>query len=155
RGTEIQFNNTCELASIPYLPVLDLVAEHCQNLAPQQLDAMLIGWTMGGSPSPNFRVVQDINTSPQAGAAAALDVVAKERFGPEGAPHARRVWTLFSEGFRQYPFHISVVYTSPVQWGPANPLYPAKTNYSATMWGIPYDDLAGWRGPYPPEVFTS
>jgi hypothetical protein len=23
------------------------------------------------------------------------------------------------------------------------------------MWGIPYDDLAGWRGPYPPEVFTS
>ena len=155
RGTEIQFNNTCELASIPYLPVMDLVAEHCQNLAPQQLDAMLIGWTMGGYPSPNFRVAQEINKSPQAGTAAALDAVAHQRYGPEGAPHARRAWTLFSEGFREYPFHISVVYTSPVQWGPANPLYLAKTNYSATMWGIPYDDLAGWRGPYPPEVFTS
>jgi hypothetical protein len=60
-----------------------------------------------------------------------------------------------SEAFRQYPFHVSVVYTSPVQCGPANALYPAKTGYSATMWGIPYDDLDGWRGPYPPEVFAA
>jgi len=48
-----------------------------------------------------------------------------------------------------------VIYTSPVQWGSANPMYPAKTGYKATMWGIPYDDLDGWRGPYPPEVFAA
>jgi len=23
------------------------------------------------------------------------------------------------------------------------------------MWGLPYDNLDGWRGPYPPEVFIS
>jgi hypothetical protein len=23
------------------------------------------------------------------------------------------------------------------------------------MWGLPYDDLNGWRGPYPPEVFAA
>ena len=23
------------------------------------------------------------------------------------------------------------------------------------MWGIPYDHLTGWRGPYPPEVFAT
>ncbi len=90
RGTEIQFNNTCELASIPYLPVMDLVAEHCQNLAPQKLDAMLIGWTMGGYPSPNFRLAQEISRAPEAGVAAALDAVARERFGAKGAPHARK-----------------------------------------------------------------
>ena len=155
RGTEIQFNNTCELASIPYLPVMDLVAEHCQNLAPQKLDAMLIGWTMGGYPSPNFRLAQEINRAPEAGIAAALDAVACERFGAKGAPHARKAWKLLSDGFRQYPFHVSVVYTSPVQWGPANPVYPTKTGYSATMWGLPYDDLDGWRGPYPPGVFIA
>ena len=22
------------------------------------------------------------------------------------------------------------------------------------MWGFPYDDLNGWRGPYPPEIFA-
>ncbi len=50
---EVQFNNTCEIASVPYLPVMDLVAEHCRNLASARLDGMMIGWTMGGYPSPN------------------------------------------------------------------------------------------------------
>jgi len=152
-GTEIQFNNTCEIASIPYLPVLDLVAEHCANLkAATNLDAMFIGWTMGGHPSPNFRLAQLMRSLD---AESALDTLARERFGETGAPHARKAWTQMSAAFREYPYHISVLYTSPVQWGPANPLYMEKTGYSATMWGIPYDDLAGWRGPYPPEVFAA
>jgi hypothetical protein len=153
-GTEIQFNNTCEIATIPYLPVLDLIAEHCRNLQPIGLDAMLIGWTMGGYPSPNFQLAERMSRTPPLDMEAALDDLALERFGPDGAPHARKAWTLMSEAFREYPFHISVVYTSPVQWGAANPVYPEKTGYSATMWGIPYDDLNGWRGPYPPEVFA-
>ncbi len=155
-GTEIQFNNTCEIASIPYLPVMDLVAEHCQKLrAAAKLDAMLIGWTMGGYPSPNFALAREISCAPMPDTQAALDAVARERFGEAGAPHARKAWSLMSEAYREYPFHISVVYTSPVQWGPANPLYPVKTGYSATMWGLPYDNLDGWRGPYPPEVFAA
>ena len=47
-ATEIQFNNTCEIASIPYLPVMDLVAEHLRNLASAKLNGMMIGWTHGG-----------------------------------------------------------------------------------------------------------
>lgn len=154
-AAEIQFNNTCELASLPFLPVMDLVAEHCRNLASVGLDGMLVGWTMGGHPSPNFQLAQRMNRSPAPEVGAVLDELARERFGPEGAPHARKAWTLMSDAYREYPFHISVVYTSPVQTGPANPVYPVKTNYKATMWGIPYDDLDGWRGPYPPEVFAS
>ena len=154
-AAEIQFNNTCEIASVPYLPTLDLVAEHCHNLVTQRLDGMLIGWTMGGHPSPNFQVAQRLNRVPAPNVDAVLDLLARERFGEEGAPHARKAWKLTSEAFREYPFHVSVVYTSPVQWGPANPLYPTKTGYHATMWGIPYDDLDGWRGPYPREVFAA
>jgi hypothetical protein len=153
-AAEIQFNNTCEIASVPYLPVLDLVAEHIHNLAPAKANGMLIGWTMGGHPSPNFELAQRLNHTPAPDVQSVLDALARERFGPEGAPHARKAWTLTSNAYRQYPFHISVVYTSPVQWGAANPLYPSKTGYKATMWGIPYDDLDGWRGPYPPEVFA-
>ena len=155
-GTEIQFNNTCEIASIPYLPVMDLIAEHCRNLQTStRLDAMLIGWTMGGFPSPNFQLARNLSLMPEPDTEAALNALALERFGPAGASHAREAWTRMSDGFREYPFHISVVYTCPVQCGPANPLYPIKTGYSATMWGFPYDDLNGWRGPYPPEVFAS
>ena len=153
-AAEIQFNNTCEIASIPYLGVMDLVAEHLHNLAPAKLDGMLIGWTMGGHPSPNFQLARELNETPAPNADAVLDALARERFGAEGAIHGRKAWTLMSDAYRQYPFHVSVVYTCPVQIGPANPLYPAKTGYSATMWGIPYDDLNGWRGPYPPEVFA-
>ena len=154
-AAEIQFNNTCEIASIPYLPVMDLVAEHLHNLGSIELHGMLIGWTMGGHPSPNFQLAQALNHKPVPDVGAVLDDLARERFGAAGAPHARKAWTLASDAFRQYPFHIGVVYTSPVQWGPANPVYPAKTGYHATMWGIPYDDLDGWRGPYPPEVFAA
>ena len=152
---EVQFNNTCEIASVPYLPVMDLVAEHCRNLASARLDGMMIGWTMGGHPSPNFQLARQLSRSTVPDVDSALDALARERFGPQGAPHARKAWTLMSDAFRQYPFHISVVYTSPVQIGPANPLYPSKTGYRATMWGIPYDDLDGWRGPYPRDVFAN
>ena len=154
-AAEIQFNNTCEIASIPYLPVMDLVAEHIHNLEPVRLDGMLIGWTMGGHPSPNFQLARELNRTPAPTVDATLEALAQERFGPEGAPFARKAWTSMSEAFRQYPFHISVVYTCPIQLGPANAVYPSKTGYSATMWGIPYDDLNGWRGPYPPEVFAA
>ena len=154
-GTEIQFNNTCEIASIPYLPVMDLVAEHFHNLMPAKIDAMLIGWTMGGYPSPNFQLIQKMSMQPAPDINTPLNAVALGRFGSEGAPYARRAWTLMSNAFREYPFHIRVVYTSPVQVGPANPLYLEKTGYSATMWGFPYDDLKTWCGPYPPGVLAS
>jgi hypothetical protein len=154
-AAEIQFNNTCEIASIPYLPVLDLIAEHIHNLAPSRLNGMLIGWTMGGHPSPNFQLADRMNRAPVPEVNVVLDALARERFGESAAANARKAWTLCSDAFRQYPFHISVVYASPVQWGPANPIYLKPTGYSATMWGIPYDDLNGWRGPYPPEVFAS
>lgn len=154
-AAEVQFNNTCEIASLPYLPVLDLVAQHCRNLAPARLDGMLVGWTMGGYPSPNFDLARRIAEAPSPDIDSHLDALARDRFGPEAAPHARRAWSLMSQAFREYPFHIGVVYTSPVQCGPANPLHPTKTGFRATMWGIPYDDLDGWRGPYPRDVFAA
>ncbi len=155
-GTEIQFNNTCEIATVPYLPVMDLVAEHCNNLLTEaNLDAMFIGWTMGGHPSPNIELAQRLSRSPAPSIDTVLNEIATERYGVEGAPLARQAWTQMSDAFREYPFHISVVYTCPVQWGSANPLYLTSTGYSATMWGIPYDNIDGWRGPYPRDIFAA
>ncbi len=154
-GTEIQFNNTCEIATVPYLPVMDLVAEHCNNLVTEaNLNAMFIGWTMGGHPSPNIDLAQRLMRTPSPSVDTVLNEIAFERYGAKGAPLAREAWTAMSEAFREYPFHISVVYTCPVQWGSANPMYLKDTHYSATMWGLPYDDLKGWRGPYPEAVFA-
>ena len=83
-----------------------------------------------------------------------LEAAAVERYGAEAAPLARRAWAAFSRAFREYPHYVNVVYCGPVQLGPANPLYPHKTGYRATMVGFPYDHLNLWRGPYPAETFA-
>ena len=152
-AAEIQFNNSCEIASVPYLPVMDLIAEHLRNLTPVKLDGMFIGWTQGGYPSPNYELARQMSYSRSSDASSALEALALERYGAGGAPHARKAWTLLSDAFREYPFHVRVVYLAPVSMGPSNPVYPVATGYSATMWGFPYDDLDGWRGPYPRDVF--
>lgn len=154
-AAEIQFNNSCEIASVPYLPVMDLVAEHLRNLTPVKLDGMFIGWTQGGYPSLNYELARRMRFSWSSDANSALDSLARDRFGSEGARHARKGWTRLSDAFREYPFDIRVVYRAPVSQGPSNPVYPMPTGYKSTMWGFPYDDLDGWRGPYPAEVFAA
>ena len=114
----------------------------------------MLSWSLGGYPSPNLEIAQEFAVQPGAEPNAVLDRVARRRFGAGGAPHARRAWTAFSRAFREYPFHVGVLYQSPVQVGPANLLYLSATHCRATMTGIPYDDLDGWRGPYPAEVFA-
>lgn len=84
-----------------------------------------------------------------------LTALAAERLGPTAAPRARAAWRLFSDALAQYPFNGTVIYTCPVQFGPANLLYAKPTHYAATMIGFPYDDLDRWRGPYPRDVFIA
>jgi hypothetical protein len=151
---KVQVNNTWELSSVPYLPVLDLIAEHCQRLAAAGVDGLMLSWSLGGYPSPNLEVVRAFAQDPHAAADAVLDGIARDRFGAEGAPHARKAWTAFSAAFREFPYHIGVLYNAPMQYGPANLLFAASSGYRATMVGFPYDDLKTWRGPYPAEVFA-
>ena len=153
-AAKVQVNNTWELSPLPYLPVMDLVAEHCSNLASVGVNGIMLSWSLGGYPSPNLEIAQRFSEDPSATKESVLDAVARERFGPDGAPHARRAWTAFSTAFREYPFDDSVVYNCPIQMGPANLLYATPTNYAATMTGIPYDDVNRWRGPYPAEVLA-
>jgi hypothetical protein len=48
---------------------------------------------------------------------------------------------------------MSVAYNAPQNIGPANLLHDKPTGFAATMVGIPYDDLKGWRSVYPEEIF--
>ncbi len=74
--------------------------------------------------------------------------VAEKVFGEDVAPEIVCAWDRFSDAFAEFPFDLKVVYYAPLQMGPANLLYSEPTGYSATMCGIPYDDLEGWCGPY-------
>lgn len=153
-AAKVQLNTSWEMASIPYLPVMDLVAEHCHNLAAVGVDGMMLSWTLGGYPSPNLEIANDFTRTPVPTVAEVLDDVARRRFGPEGAPCAREAWTAFSTAFVEYPFHSAVLYLGPMQLGPSNLLYRHPTGLRSTMVGFAFDDVNSWGGPYPPHVFA-
>jgi hypothetical protein len=155
---KVQCGNTWELSAVPYIPAVANVAQHAANLRSLGVNGLMLGWTLGGYPSPNLEVVAEIGSAPTDGAAAdlknAMLRVAERRFGNTLAQQVVRAWQEYSEAFSQFPFHGSLVYSAPMQVGPANPLWGEPTGYHASMVGFPYDDLDAWRAVYPPEVFV-
>lgn len=152
---KIQAANSWEMSCVPYIPVLFNVADHVRRIHAAGVEDLMLGWTLGGYPSLNVKAAAESGLEPAASADPVHEVlqrIAREDFGNawEGVVAA---WKEFSTAFQQFPFHIEVVYKAPLQVGAANLLWGAPTGYRATMSGFPYDDLAGWRGIYPPEVF--
>ncbi|MCX8064959.1 MAG: hypothetical protein N3G21_07280, partial [Candidatus Hydrogenedentes bacterium] len=152
---KLQLGTTWEIGSIPYLPVIENIARHAINLSQLGINGYMLGWTLGGYPSPNLEVFNTIIDNNLLSAEEGMRLVANKRYGEKIAPLMVSAWKSLTRWFKEYPFHIQVVYQSPVQIGPANPLYPSKTNYSATMTGFPYDDVRNWCGAYPPNIFAN
>ncbi|MEI7956396.1 MAG: hypothetical protein WCJ66_14610 [Verrucomicrobiota bacterium] len=146
---KIQCSNSWELSAVPYLPVIENVTRHATALREAGVHDLMLGWTLGGYPSPNIQAVTEI------AAGGTLDTLAVKRHGQANAAAAATFWRECSAAFREFPFRARCVYLAPLQMGPANPLWSAPTGYKATMVGIPYDDLNGWRAIYPTEVFIS
>jgi hypothetical protein len=153
-AARVSFNSTWELSTLPYLPVMDIVAEHCTNLAGADVNGLMLSWSLGGYPSPNLKIAQRIIGHQDVDVETVLDELAAERYGSRAAPHARQAWTALSNAFREFPYGLGL-YSAPQQVGPANLLYRTPTGYTATMTCYPYDDLSHWRGQYPPEVLAS
>ncbi len=144
---KIQAGCTWELSAIPYIPVLENVAEHAARLRAAGLTDVMLGWTLGGYPSPNLSVVAAVM------AGGTLESEARRRFGP-AAVAVVDAWRANSAAFREFPYDGGVVYNAPLQMGPANPLWAEPTGHAASMVGYPHDHLDAWRGPYPADVFA-
>jgi hypothetical protein len=151
-SAKVQVGATWEFSAIPYLPTMDLVAEHARNLSSAGVNGLMLSWSLGCYPSPNLEVFQAF-TKNTVDIGTVLDRVAERHYGKAAVPLARQAWTAFSDGFREFPFHIATLYDGPQHMGPSNPLYLKPTGYRATMVGIPYDDLKSWRSIYPTEIW--
>ena len=149
---KIQAGNTWELSAVPYIPAVANVAQHAENLRSAHVNGLMLGWTLGGYPSPNLEAVAE--TLAGGSADAAMLRVAERRFGSALAPAVVTAWRGYSAAFREFPYHGGLVYSGPQQLGPANLLWAEPTGYTATMVGFPYDDLTAWRAIYPPEIFV-
>jgi hypothetical protein len=131
-----------------------LVAQHATNLTKAGVDGLMLGWSLGGYPSPNLAVVAEINSMLEPDPEKAVQRVAQREFGPDHAAAVTSAWRTFSDAFAEFPFSGGLVYAAPVNFGPMNLLFAKPTGYHATMVGFPYDDLDAWRAIYPPEIYA-
>lgn len=152
-AAKMQAANTFELSSLPYIPALRLVAQHLANISEAGVDGMMLGWTAGGSPSPNLELVTEFARTPRPTVHEAMLGVAERRFGLEAAETVVRAWDIFSVAYTEFPFDMAVCYYGPQSLGPANLLFAEPSGFAATMVTFPFDDLDGWRGPYSVQTF--
>jgi hypothetical protein len=146
---KVQVGNTWELASVPFIPAVEQAWTHGRQLREEKIGGLMLGWTLGGHPSPNLEAAV-------AGLAGQdLDGVALRRHGADHAAHALAAWRGYSQAFREFPFHVGSVYHAPWQMGPANLLWATPTGYASTMVGLPYDDVTRWHSIYPAEVWCT
>ena len=150
---KVQVNNTWELSSIPYLPVMSLIGQHMKNLQKANVDGLMLSWSLGGYPSPNLELVKYINDHPSQSLAQSLLEIANNRYGIASAPAIVKAWDTFSAAFTEFPYGLSI-YTAPMSYGASNPFYAVSTGKNATMLGFPFDDLEKWRGVYPAGVLA-
>ncbi|MCX5759528.1 MAG: hypothetical protein NTU83_13690, partial [Candidatus Hydrogenedentes bacterium] len=155
---KIQAGTTWECGGVPYLPVTENVAKHIANLRDAKLDGLMLGWTLGGYPSPNLEVVAEmtrvVDGKPAPTPDEAMHKVAERWFGGSLGEAVVAAWKAWSVAFQEFPFAGGLVYAAPVHTGPSNLLWEAPTHYVATMVGFPYDDVDTWRAIYPVDVFT-
>jgi hypothetical protein len=150
---KIQANNSWECAAVPYIPALANVAQHVAKLREQEVNGIMLGWTLGGYPSPNLEIAGKLIADKALTPEMAMRDVAAGRYGDANADAVVAAWKRCSEGFSEYPFHGTNVYTGPQHTGPSNPLWGEPTGYNATMVCFPYDGLEAWRSVYPVDVY--
>lgn len=143
---KIQAGTTWELSPVPYVPAVENVARHAENLRRLGVDGLMLSWTLGGYPSPNMEAIAEVMDGRTV--ADAMRAVAVRRYGEPLADAVVEAWRAYSTAFAEYPYHISVLYNAPHQLGPANLVWAEPTGYRATMVGFPYDDLDGWLASY-------
>ncbi len=138
-GAKVQINTTWECSTVPAIPVYDSIEKHMQGLIKEDVEHILLGWTLGGYPSKN------------------IIHAAKYFFEyckcTEENENIKKAVKIFADAFTEFPFHISTLYKGPQNAGPSNLLFDKPTGYNATMTCFSYDDVEKWRSIYPRDVF--
>lgn len=148
---KIQVNCSWECSAVPYLPVFDLELEHLKNLRAIGVEDLMLTWTLGGYPSIAYDMVADYMENPDG---FSMERWYEKHFG-ENADKVHRAVELLCRGFREYPFSVYMVYSSPKNLGPANLWQWDPEQKHSTMVCYAFDDYEKWINPYPLEVYLS
>ncbi len=147
-SAKVQINDTWEMATVPYIPVFDKVAEHTRNLKKQGIRHLQVSWTLGGCPSPNLRLAAWLMEEK-----GTVQEFLTDWLGRDAGEAVFEAQKKLSQAFSHFPFHIDSLYYGPQNYGPMAPFFLKATGYHASMVGFPYDDLERWSGIYPTNVY--
>jgi hypothetical protein len=145
-----QVGCTWELSLLPNIPVLNLVARKFEAMRRKGLDGVMASWTLGAYPSLNWDVVKQYYGAARPAPKEAVLSAVTARYGAEAARRAMPAWEIFSEAFLEYPYSNSLVYSSPVQCGPAHLVWLKPTGERQKI--LHSYDALGWTSPYGPEL---
>lgn len=148
---KVQVTTTWECSTLPFLPVFDLIREHMKGLKDADVEHLMLNWTLGGYPSINLKVATDCLAD---SSEEKYESLLKEEFG-EYAESVKNASKLFSDAFREFPFHVKSLYRGPQNGGPSNLLYLEPSGFESTMTCYAYDDINNWRSIYPKDVYIN
>ena len=144
---KVQFNNSWECSTIPYIPTLDLVKQHMDGICENDVDGLMLSWSLGGYPSMNLEAMSKYFFGEENDG----DVYT-EMFG-KNADAVRCATADFSKAFTELPFHVHTAYLGNFQMGTANLMFEKDSGLKATMTGFPYDDIKSWSAIFPIDVY--
>ncbi len=147
-SAKVQINNSWELASVPYIPVFELIYEHMTNLKNVGVNDVMLSWTVGGYPSVSIALAIEILKNKEFD----MNEWYCRSYGEKGLT-VRDCVKKFSAAFRKFPFSVCFLYFGCQNVACANPLFLKNSGLAATMVGFPYDDIESWRGSYPMDLF--
>lgn len=148
---KVQVNVTWECSTVPFLPVFDLIREHMRGLKKSGVRHLMLSWTLGGYPGINLKIASECLKDPSE---QAYKNLLKHEYG-EYSEIVEKAAKIFSDAFREFPFHIDNLYHGPQNAGPSNLLFEKPTGLTATMTCYSFDDIDTWRGNYPREVYLN
>ena len=148
---KVQINGSWEISSQPYVPIFELIGEHLRNVKAIGVRDAMLTWTVGGSPSPITQFACEYLDDETHSLEEALSAFFKKEYGAS-ADVVAAADKQFCAAFREYPFHINMIYNGPHTFGPMAPFFEKPSGCKSTMVGFPYDDLDGYRACYPREI---
>jgi len=153
---KLQLGTTHEDPTVPYLPVMQKVAQKYKSLREHGVSGLMTCWNFGNMPSRVTELSGLLSWNPQPeDLEGELLGLARRDFG-EAAESAVEAWRHFSLAWEDFPGSIPVMYFGPIGRGPAWHFHLEKIDRGMTYsWYILKDvngDSLDWTEPFGPEA---
>ncbi|HAH87193.1 MAG TPA: hypothetical protein DCL60_07460 [Armatimonadetes bacterium] len=139
---KIQVGTTHEDANIPYLPVMNKVAEKLKNMADEGVSGYMGCWNFGNFLSPVTEITHRMSWLPQPDGEDLLRRMAERDYGRGAAPFVLQAWKEFCRATDHFPLCMFLLGLGVHTRGPVYPFRLTPSNKpTALNWRVvPYTD---------------